>query len=61
MIEMLSGECGVVGPPKDLEALGKALLQMCADAVLRKAMGVRSTQGTHRVRHGQVIGQLMWV
>lgn len=40
--EMLSMECGVVVPPHDAAALEKALRQVCSEADLRKAMGVRA-------------------
>jgi glycosyltransferase involved in cell wall biosynthesis len=60
--EMLSGECGVVVPLKDAEALGKALRQVCSDASLRLAMGKRA-QLKACTQYGieQVLEQLMSV
>lgn len=40
--EMLSGECGVMVPPKNAEALRSALLGVLSDAHLRETMGARA-------------------
>jgi glycosyltransferase involved in cell wall biosynthesis len=39
---MLSMECGIIVPPHDAEALGKALRQVCSEEALRKATGARA-------------------
>ncbi len=45
--EMLSGGCGVVVPPKDVDALAKALREVCSDAEMRRAMGARAQVKAH--------------
>jgi glycosyltransferase involved in cell wall biosynthesis len=40
--EMLSGECGVVVPPNNVESLGKALRQVCSNESLRETIGTRA-------------------
>ena len=39
---MLSGECGVVVPPKDVAALRSALERLLSDPCLRETMGARA-------------------
>jgi glycosyltransferase involved in cell wall biosynthesis len=60
--EMLSGGCGVVVPPKDVDALVKALREVCSDAEMRKAMGARA-QVKARTEYAmdRVLEQLMSV
>jgi len=60
--EMLSGGCGVVVPAKDVEALVKALREVCSDAEMRKAMGERA-QVKARAEYAmdRVLEQLMSV
>ncbi len=45
--EMLADGCGVVIPPKNVEALAQALRTMCSDAALRKQMGTLAQQKAH--------------
>jgi glycosyltransferase involved in cell wall biosynthesis len=40
--EMLSGDCGIVIPPRNVEALRDALGTLMNDAVLRQGMGARA-------------------
>lgn len=60
--EMLSGGCGVVVPPKDVDALEKALLQVCSNPEMRKTMGGRAqVKASAEYSIDKVFGLLMAV
>jgi len=60
--EMLSGGCGVVIPAKDVDALVKAIREVCSDAEMRMTMGARA-QVKARTEYAmdRVLEQLMSV